>query len=86
MEDAASVTTGEFPVDESAFAVDVAIPSRRFPFQRNEVRNPSFAEALTSKKSDLEFCLIKPTAVLRCVVNREPVPQLSALLDTKAVG
>src|SRR5487761_581470 len=80
------VAPGELPVDLDAGAVHLPIPCPRFPLEREQVGNSALAKTLPGIQTNLDLRLIQPTAVLRCIVHRQAVPQVTALLLSVGVG
>ncbi len=66
--------------------IHLPIPGPRFSLERGQIGNPPFAQTLPGEQTDFDLRLVKPTAVLGCVVHRETIPKGTALLLSIVVG
>src|ERR1035441_6589965 len=66
---------GKIPLDHDLIAIRATVPSSRFPPQRGAISDPAATQALPGVQADGDLCLVQPTAMLRGVVHREPLPQ-----------
>src|ERR1019366_8753966 len=76
---------GKIPLDHDLIAIRATVPSSRFPPQRGAISDPAATQALPGVKADGDLCLVQPTAMLRGVVPREPLPQPLALLRAETL-
>jgi hypothetical protein len=76
----------ESPVDLDPVAIDLPVPGMRLPLKQDQTGDPAFSEALPGEETDFDFGLVQPTPVFGCVVNRETVPEIGALLLTRAMA
>ena len=86
MEDITGILTGEVPVYEGPFAVDLTVPCSGFRFQHGKSGKASLAEALAGKKSYYQFSWIEPASVFRRVVDREAIPQRDTFFQAEVRG
>src|ERR1019366_9726337 len=76
---------GKIPLDHDLIAIRATVPSSRFPPQRGAISDPAATQALPGVQADGDLCLVQPTAMLRGVVHREPLPQPLALLRAETL-
>src|ERR1039457_1212683 len=50
----------ELPVDLRPLLVGRTVPSRGFPLQHVQTRNPARAQTLSREEAEFDFCLIEP--------------------------
>ena len=74
------VSATELPVDLYSGTIHLLIPGKRLSLERGQIGNPPFAQTLPSEQADFDLGLVKPTAVLGCIVHGEAVPKGTALL------
>src|SRR5208337_1477934 len=70
----------ELPVDGGAVAVYAALPSMNFAAQCRQVTDSALSQTLATEQAHFDLGLVKPTAVLGCVMHREAVPQQASQL------
>jgi hypothetical protein len=64
--------------------IHTTTPSLSLSPQRSPISDPALAQTLPRKQTDRDFGLVQPTAVLRGVMHRKPIPQAVAGLLAKA--
>jgi len=75
----------EGPIDFGAVTVHLVIPGLCFFAQGLQVADPTRTQALAGKQADLDFGLIKPTAMFGCVVNGKAIPKAASNLLSELV-
>lgn len=77
---------GEVPVDFDTLLVRPTSPGGSFAPESCEIGKPSFPKALPPVETDLDFCLVQPTAVRGGIVSRIPFPDLAAYALPVEIG
>jgi hypothetical protein len=62
-------------LDLEFVAVGTAMPGLGLASQCGDIPNPSLSKALATEDANLNFSLVEPTSMLRCVVNGKAIPQ-----------
>ena len=86
VEYATSVSGRETPVDFKFDAIHPAVPGTGALAEFRERRHPLAPQALSRPQAGFQFGRIKPAAMLRRVVHREPAPQLVPRFRTEGCG
>src|SRR5450756_1576101 len=76
----------EIPVDFQLGAIGAMIPSSHFAPQLFEAAHAALPQTLSRHHTDLDFCLVQPTAMHGRVVQGEAIPQLFADFDSVPVS
>ena len=77
-----SILARECPGDSASFSIAALLPSSDFGSEQRAARQAS-VKTLSSKYADLDFCHVKPTGVLRGVVEDDAAEQLAGCLDAQ---
>ena len=83
METSLGVEAREVPLKDGSVTVDVLVPCLSLGAQGFQVGDSAFAQTLSGKQADLDFCLVEPTGMLGSVMEGESFPKSLSLLDAE---
>ena len=75
----------EVPNNAPLFMITINRPWRKESGERRQIRNAARADALSAEGGEFNLSDIKPTAMLRCIVNFQPAGQGKCLLRLKSL-